>query len=103
MMWFVREEFLWRPLSTKDVRPSPVLSLCPLKLRGSRAAVFSFELHPASVRKRVPRGVKGCRGDPRRDHAIILKLQAPIHRRYTKMPIHSCLAGNSQLRHNKNI
>ncbi|GFW47188.1 hypothetical protein TNCV_56411 [Trichonephila clavipes] len=49
MMWFVKEEFLWGPLSTKGVRPSPVLSLYPLQLRGmTEAGIFSFQLHPAS-------------------------------------------------------
>ncbi|GFX50689.1 hypothetical protein TNCV_2722751 [Trichonephila clavipes] len=79
MMWFVREEFLWGPLSTKVVRPSPVLSSA-LSSFGDERLVLSSQLHPASTRKkRVPRGVKGCRGDPRQNHAIILKLQVPMH------------------------
>ncbi|GFU91887.1 retrovirus-related Pol polyprotein from transposon opus [Trichonephila clavipes] len=31
---------------------------------------FSFQLHPDSKRKGVPRGVKGCRGDPRQDPKV---------------------------------
>ncbi|GFV85704.1 hypothetical protein TNCV_2003251 [Trichonephila clavipes] len=44
--------------------------------RDRQPASFCFQLHLANGGKRVPRGVKGCRGDPRQDPAIILILQS---------------------------
>ncbi|GFU49879.1 hypothetical protein TNCV_4686441 [Trichonephila clavipes] len=66
--------FFWRPLSTEVVRPSPSPSpsLSPFLDQRPASLVFSYIL---LVGKRVPRGVKGCRGDSRWDHAITLKMQ----------------------------
>ncbi|GFU90111.1 hypothetical protein TNCV_2464531 [Trichonephila clavipes] len=93
MMWFVRKEFLLGFRSQRRLADH-------LSLRGSAAGFFCFQLHPARGGKRVPRGVKGCRCDPRRDYAKILKLRVQMHVwGSTKMPIHSCVTRNSQLRH----
>ncbi|GFX71672.1 hypothetical protein TNCV_2696601 [Trichonephila clavipes] len=61
MKWFVREEFLWGPLSTKIVRPSPVLCLCPLSFGDQWPASLASSCIRLVSGKRVPRGVKGCR------------------------------------------
>ncbi|GFU26139.1 hypothetical protein TNCV_5105871 [Trichonephila clavipes] len=63
MMWFVREEFSFGgPLSTEVVRPSP--SLSPF---GDQRLIYLVSSYiQLVVREKVPRGVKGCRGDSRR-------------------------------------
>ncbi|GFV57778.1 hypothetical protein TNCV_1565861 [Trichonephila clavipes] len=63
-MLFVREELLLGSALNGGCQ-TPIFSL-----QGSES--FCFLLHPTSGEERVPRGVKGCRGGPRRDNAIIL-------------------------------
>ncbi|GFW15117.1 HTH_48 domain-containing protein [Trichonephila clavipes] len=76
MMWFVREEFLCSSFSAKVFQSSPVFSLSALSSFGNQRPVsLASSYIRLGGRKRVPHGVKGCRGDPRRDHAMILKLQ----------------------------
>ncbi|GFX29587.1 hypothetical protein TNCV_4776591 [Trichonephila clavipes] len=84
----------------KLFRSSPVcsLSLSALSYFGDRFPP-SCQIHPVSGGKKIPRGVQGCRGDPRRSQASILKLQVempggvPQRRRFvaTWREIHSYL------------
>ncbi|GFX52087.1 hypothetical protein TNCV_4654161 [Trichonephila clavipes] len=71
MIWFVREEFSFGVRSQRRLSDH----LISLPASGiSRRCLFASS-YILIVGKRVPRSVKGCRGDPKRERAIILKLQ----------------------------
>ncbi|GFW52436.1 hypothetical protein TNCV_403641 [Trichonephila clavipes] len=95
MMWFVREEFLvgvrsQRRLSDHFYSLSLSLSSLPSGIGGRRLFSSSYI---RLVGKRISRGVKGCRGDPRLDHVIILKLQVQNARVVIRKDADSQLCG----------
>ncbi|GFT53474.1 hypothetical protein TNCV_3324601 [Trichonephila clavipes] len=62
MMWFVREEFLWGPLSSKASGHFPFsLSLSLPSLASALLASLDSSYIRLVGGRKVPRGVKGCR------------------------------------------
>ncbi|GFU58704.1 hypothetical protein TNCV_932501 [Trichonephila clavipes] len=80
MMWFERDEFLWGVRFQRRFSEHLPFFLSTLSsFRDQRPASLASSYIRLVGGKRVPCGVKDCRGDPRQDNAIILKLQVPMH------------------------